>query len=214
VYAHPVKVAAGAMIGKAVYNVLSTKRKPRLTEPMVESMGDIDLLDFLRNSGRPLAKKLVEMVVGTNGRDVWKQSFAAPVLRESEPDRSHYQDRLTLLTGKGWFTLAGRAKIENEIAGKAGVHADDLIFYCAARAPGLQRIRQYVGVDPITTRIHRDEEQYRRIYSAHMNLWTCYVFVAPDMDLNRMGRVAKAASDLLELENDVDLRPKQLALFL
>ena len=205
VYAHPVKVAAGAMIGKAVCNVLATKGKPKLDEPMIEWMGDHDLLHFLQTAGRTLAKALADMVVGRGGRHLWKPAFGARVLRENVLDETHYQDRLTVLRQKKWF--------ETNIAKSAGIQPEQVIFYCPWKAPGLQRIRQYVGVDPATRQLHRDEEQYRRIYSAHLNLWTAYVFAPPELDRDRINRIAMAAQEVLELENEVDLRPKQLALF-
>jgi len=214
VYAHPVKVAAGAMIGKAVATMVANRRKNRLDESKIEWMGDGELLQFLRNSGCPLAKKLAEMVVGTGGRHVWKPAFGARVLREGERDQAHYRDRVSQLEQKAWFDLVGRANLEAKMAQKANCSADDLIFYCPGKAPGLQRIRQYVGLDPTTTELHRDEEPYRRIYEGHLKLWTVYVFVPPNSDRDTFSRVARAASEVLELQNEVDLRPKQLSLFL
>jgi uncharacterized protein len=212
VYAHPVKVAAGAMIGKAVSKVLALKRS-RFSESAIEWMGDHDLLQFLRSSRQPLAKRLVEMLVGKDGRSVWKPAFGGRVLRNGTPGQA-YKDQQSSLEERSWFDSAGRDTLEAKIGEKAGVSSENLIFYCPKKAPGLQRLRQYVALDPVTRVVQQDQELYARIYNAHINLWTAYVFVPPTVDRDTVTRVANAAASVLELENEVDLRPKQLGLFL
>lgn len=210
VYAHPVKVAAGAMIGKAVAKVLHSE-PARFGESDIEWMGDHDLLHSLLVSGIRIARQLAEMVVGREGRSIWKPAFGGRVLRDGT--LSQAKDRQSVLEDKRWFDSIGRETVETKIAQKAGVSADRLIFYCPRRAPGLQRLPQYVALDQNTRAVQQDQEPYRRIYSAHINLWTAYVFVPPDEDRDTVARVASAAATVLEMENEVDLRPKQLGLF-
>jgi len=60
----------------------------------------------------------------------------------------------------------------------------------------------------------RDEvhDPHVRIYSAHLRLWTVYVFVPPTADANVRNKVAEAAEDLTGLRNEIRFDRRQLLL--
>lgn len=58
VYTHPVKTAAGCMIGKALFEARRDDKDVKLSERAIEQMGDLELLLQLRNSANSSAKHL------------------------------------------------------------------------------------------------------------------------------------------------------------
>jgi len=113
VYTHPVKVVAGCMIGKALWEVLSDHKKPRLEESRLERMGDDELLYFLRDSGRPVAASLVS---GVLQRNLFKPAFRARALEPDQCDIKHYEIRQSRFREQGLLEPGTRSAIEVKIA--------------------------------------------------------------------------------------------------
>jgi hypothetical protein len=201
VYTHPVKVAAGAMIGRAVWSLMKRGRTRGLTEKELEWMGDNDLLAYLKASQRPLAKRLAEMVLR---RTLWKPAFQARALRPTELSERQYDARRSEFDGKGLLDPDRRAQLEARIASKAKRARDEVIVYCPPNAPGLQKIRQYVATGPGTDEVREAvHEPHLRIRSAHIGLWMVFVFVPPDLGQNDLRAVAEATEEVLGLKNDI-----------
>jgi hypothetical protein len=104
-------------------------------------------------------------------------------------------------------------KFERELSEKANLKSNDLIFYCPRKAPGFQKVRQSVALGPSSKAVHGGQEPYLRLRNSHLNLWTAYVFVPPDMEPDRVSCVARNAEEMLNLTNEANLGPKQLALY-
>lgn len=210
VYTHPVKVAAGAMIGKAVWEALHGRKKTRFNEETVERMGDNELLYFLRTTAGPLSKRLAEMVLQ---RHLWKPAFQSRALRPDECDATHYDAQLAQFAENGLLDPKKRAKIEQSIGKAAGLSANEIILYCPPRAPGLQKLLQRVAPAPGKGILRGDvHDPHMRIRKAHMGLWTVFVFVPPDKKPNTLNRVAEASEEILRLRNEVDFERRQLVL--
>lgn len=73
VYTHPAKVAAGAMLGKALRDNSKSRGSKRLTEEKLEAMGDDALLRFLGESTRELSSDLAKRLLE---RRLFKLYFA------------------------------------------------------------------------------------------------------------------------------------------
>ena len=210
VYSHPVKIAAGAMIGKAVWHALKYGKKPRLDERKIEWMGDNELLTYLKSGHRTVERALAEMVLQ---RALWKPAFQSRVLPPAECNDEHYDAKLRQFERMQFLGPRNRANVEGTIAKIAGLKADEVILYCPSKAPGLQRIRQYVAPGPKTKQV-RDEvsDPHLRIRNAHIALWTVFVFIPPDKEPNIRDKVAAASEEVLGLTNQVDFHRKQLVL--
>ena len=207
-YTHPVKVAAGCMVGKALSELLIDNKN--LSESAVERMGDNELLYFLRDSSKPIAKSLAD---GVLQRHLYKPIYCARALEQAQCNLNQYEVRQSHLNGLGLTDPKTRTDIEAKMARQAGLKPVDVIVYCPPKAPGLQKVRQYVETQPGREEV-RDAvcDPHVRIYSAHLRLWTVYVFVRPSIEQNTRNKVCQLFEDLIGLKNQIQFHRHQLLL--
>ncbi len=167
VYTHPAKTAAGCMVGKALWEAVSQQKDRRFDERRVERMGDDELIYSLRDSGKAVPKRLC---LGLLERDLYKPAFRSRALESQHCDLKHYEVRQAKFAKLGLFDPAKRASAEATIARQAGLKPPEVIVYCPRKAPGLQRVRQYVETKPDREEL-RDEahDPHLRIYSAPLD---------------------------------------------
>jgi hypothetical protein len=207
IYTHPAKIAAGAMLGKAVYEAIRG-RKPKFLESELERMGDIELLLRLRESGRTLCDDLASRLLN---RRLFKAAFRARALKLDQINMTSYRSRLEQFESKNYLTPVGRRKAEIEIARKiAGVRSKDLIVYISPRAPGLQKVTHYIetaqGRRETYDEVH---EPYDRIVKRHLRLWNVYVFVPDTMPQREFNAVGDIAQNYFMLSNEIEMNRRQ-----
>jgi HD superfamily phosphohydrolase len=213
VYTHPTKIAAGAMLGKAVSEELvpASKRKGNaLHERSVEWMGDAELVLRLRESSKPQVKSLAE---GFLERRLYRSAFRSNALAPNERGTSQYEARRSRFSDLGLLSPTSRLEHEATIARKSGLKPGEIIIYCPSAAPGLQRVRHYVSTKPGKAE-YRDEahDPHLRMLERHLGLWFVYVFVSPSCDRNEFNKAGEAAEEVLGLGNEIRIDRKQLVL--
>jgi HD superfamily phosphohydrolase/predicted Ser/Thr protein kinase len=194
VYCHRVKVAAGAMLGKAI--ALS-----ELTEAEIEKCGDDQLLFQLMSSRRAAVAQLAKLIWA---RQFYQEAFAARVLDPDEPNPQIGEKRAGI---KRLLSPKERLAVEAEIARKVkgSLNATDLVVYGTPGPPGFQRIKKFqdsnavLGADPKAIANWLAFTQ-----RGHFQLWRVYVFCR-DRDTRVQTKVADAASDVLGMSNDLQL---------
>jgi HD superfamily phosphohydrolase len=209
VYTHPAKIAAGAMLGKAIIHAISGK-KPEFDEHRLEWMGDDALLNQLVESKKASCKKIAEQI---RFRELFKTAFRASVLEAGERHHDQYTMRQESLRKAGLLDADSRTSKEEELAKTAGIDPLEVVLYCS-RPPGLQKIEQYVEQRPGDAE-RRDEvhRPYLRTYERHLGLWTAYVFTSVSPKKPEFGRLGEAAERIFGLKNQLAISRHQGVLF-
>lgn len=140
VYTHSAKVAADALLGKALYEYAPRGAK----DEQFDWLGDETLLATLAASKRGMVASYADQL---KYRHLPRAVFRANVLGQLERSQRHYDDRLGVLEGRGYLSPRGRATLEAEIAKEAGLQAQDVFFYCPRKAPGYRRAEHWVSSD-------------------------------------------------------------------
>jgi hypothetical protein len=105
-------------------------------------------------------------------------------------------------------------EIERLLARHAGYPEHQVIVYCSPKAPGLQRIRQYVERRPGTSELLDEVYQpFNAIYQRHFALWKVYVLCADMSDWHKSSMLAEKAEEVLGLPNELAISRKQGVLF-
>ena len=207
-YSHPKKIAAGAMIGKALAYA-HEQDASAFGEPSVEVMGDDELLLKLAGSPSPRAAAL--------GRAVLERKLYQPVYRgrvmSHRFDEAEYVRHQDMLSARGLVSPAGRAAFERDLANAAGVGDDQVVFYCSPKAPGAKAVskqgRVGEGSRPTKSDPMRDHVD---IFRRHLELWNIYVFVDPSLPLEKRQLLAKIVGDDFDRDNEVEISYRQTTL--
>ena len=208
VYTHPAKVAAGAMLGKALAQAAG--KKP-IDERTLEWLGDGTLLDRLSESRQQDTKKLAKRLVC---RDLFKQAFRATVLGPNELKQDVYVARLEQFKQKKLFGPQNRAAAERRLAEESRLKPSEVIIYCVDRVPGEKKLQHYVEHSPDDVRrIDEIQNPYFRALQRHLSLWIIYVFTSRDEGTPEFARLGEAAAKLFGLDNQLSSKPRQRLLF-
>jgi hypothetical protein len=79
----------------------------------------------------------------------------------------------------GVFEPKPRPELEAGLARTAGLEAEDVIVYCATRAPGYSRIEHWLAGRPGgATALDQASGPYLKIREQHFGLWDLWVFNA------------------------------------
>jgi uncharacterized protein len=209
VYTHPAKVAAGAMLGKAVAELMRSG-EDRLDPEDLEWMGDAELLVRLKSSPNRLCASLADRLLT---RRLYKPAFRARVIESADSGQLRYSTQTENLSGLGILDPEGRHSLDRIIAAKSSIGAGDVIVYCTPAPPGLKKFRHHVESGPDNTQI-RDEKHdpYHRMMMQHLPLWVVYVFLAPNHGQKNIIKVGGVAADVLQLPNEAGVDRKEAAL--
>lgn len=175
-FTHPAKLAAGAMLGKALTHALWSEGSSSLLEEQIEQMGDAELLLELKRSADPVVAELARMLMQ---RQLYKPVYRVQALDEHDADA--HEERREQFKEAGLFDPRKRLALEETLAKEAGVAPPNIIIYCPSSAPGLQKARQYVKEQSSGSLRMRDEVKNRSILERHRRLWTVYVFASPQL---------------------------------
>lgn len=190
VYTHPAKLAAGAMLGKALQEIV-TEIGAEPTEQLIETMGDDELLLWLMNGKETSRSHLLS-------RDLYKRrlfrlSYTAEAVPADDRNFDGYSNSQQWQKDLRADTPLGRAGVEREIAKNAGVPESDVIVYWPQKAPGLQKIRHYVQEAPDRKPSQARSALNSRMVERHLALWLIHVFTHPDLAKNKQDNVSIAA---------------------
>jgi uncharacterized protein len=195
VYFHHAKSATSAMISRAIWAALQDYGPKKLTVEKLCGMGDVDLLNWLAESGPPQAEQLGRML---QGRRLYKR--VDQVGREAvQADKT--RDRLEEMNRMFHENPADRTRIEDQIADLCGLRPGDVLIYCPDVGMNLKAANMLVtwrnDVRPLC---EIDEPLIRGrvagIIQSHENLWQCKVFIHPEQrdDREVLRRVRAVAS--------------------
>lgn len=201
VYTHPAKSAAGAMIGKSVFAAIS-EQTPKLNEPLIEWMGDNELVAYLKSHDNKMSAKLAKAI---ENRKLFKPAFKSGIIeKDHNADYGNLQRRTERFQKKGLFDPKKRDELENKIAKKAKIEPTDIILYCPPLAPGLQTLHNYVEIKPGKT-YFRDEahKAHDMFFKLHLGLWNIYAFVNPELNPDEKAKVGKIVSEELGMSNEI-----------
>jgi HD superfamily phosphohydrolase len=209
VYTHPAKLAAGAMIGKAL--ALAMEADPEtFAEAQIERWTDSDLLDRIAIEGPAPAQRLMNLY---RDRKLYRPAFRAHVLPRDGLTDDNYSARQVKMASFGLLEPGRRLCVERDIAKDASIADDDLIIYATRKAPGATSVRQRVlrgrGHVSVRDKIHKD---HRDIFKRHLALWRIYIFCRPGLASEKQELVASLGARRWEMNNDITHDRRQMDL--
>ncbi|WP_375477531.1 protein kinase [uncultured Jatrophihabitans sp.] len=199
VYTHSTKIAADAVLGKALTE-MSSPRGRAISDDTFTALGDEGLLALLESSRKPYVKELGRRL---RYRALPTAVYRALLLADHERTERGYQDMGATLENKGFFGVQGRAAIETELGRRSGVDRNRLFFYCPRKAPGYRRAEHWeeerMGLEPP---IRREPDHGSEFAARHLGLWEAWVFVA-EPTREEWKSVASASAEFLGFPNVV-----------
>jgi len=208
VYTHPAKIAAGAMLGKAVTLAIRGRGK-QLDARKIELLGDDELIGRLAATSADPIRRLGRAL---RERKLFKPCFRAGCLQGGDIDLERYAARREEWRNEGLFSPEGRLDIERKLAKKAKISSADVIFYCPSEAPGYQKIRHFVEREPGKTEPLADRVHLRAA-ERHLRLWSLYLFVSDDVTDEKRSALVEETSAVSGLKNEAETKPRQELLF-
>ncbi len=190
VYTHPAKIAASALLGKAMFEAMGPRTGGGLPlkEEAIEWMGDSTLLDRLSSSKREVVRSCAKQIMF---RRFPRGVYRGLLLAEGHRDEESYRNRRAWLQQLGATTPEGRAELERELASDARLHPRQVIVYCPVNAPGYQQAEHWVSERGVPT--NRADGLGEEIARRHLGLWELWVFLADVEDKAMHNRVADLA---------------------
>jgi len=205
VYTHPTKIAASALLGKALAAAMgipsSRGSKADFTEEEYEWFADAEVLSRLRASRKAVPRELGdELRRGVLPRPVYR----AQLLGDTNLNRDAYAARLRVLREGGYLEPGRRAELEAELARQVGLDPAEVVLYCPATAPGLQEVKHGVlrpgrpasALDPASPLLLNMDAK-------HLRLWGLWAFTRSE-DHNLGAELARVVEDRLGLPNLID----------
>lgn len=169
VYYHHTKVAAGAMISKAVELALDAGA---LSEPDLLELNDWTLLDRLARCGDPPIAALVERL---QRRALLKRGYVVSARSVDAAGRAG-------LVARYHEARAERRAAEDALAAALGAAAGEVIVYCPALTVMKEAAARVVtsrGVGALNDPADPAGAEIRALEERYAQLWRLYVFVAP-----------------------------------
>lgn len=175
VYYHHTKVAAGAMISKAVE---LAQEHGGLSEAELLHLNDWSLFERLKRT--PSAERpdprIVKMVERLERRTLLKRGYVISAATVPE-------DARRALIARFHQSAANRREAEELIAGDLGCDAAEVIVYCPALTvmkEAAALIRTPAGLARLNEEVHAPHSEIKALESRYAGLWRLYVFVPPE----------------------------------
>jgi HD superfamily phosphohydrolase len=216
VYSHPTKIAASAMLGKVLSNLLTggTRRNGQRIHAALESLGDINLLHYLTEYKSDIVSSIALMIYH---RQLYVPVYRSRLVTSMRDDNIHtiYEARKRHYKDIGLFDHERRTELEEKLAKSTGIPQQDIIVYCSPQAPGIKKVSYFTenerGVDYVNDASSMHIEYMRK----HIGLWHLYVFINPYTQVNLRKKLAYQAEIAFSSSNEIDIpiREPQLRLF-
>lgn len=168
VYTHHAKIAAGAMISKAVE--LAVRRGLRQED--MYALSDYTLFDYLvrtAGDGSPTARLIDRL----RRRDLLKRAY---VVSPETAGRQRQKDLIKQYSGIG----PARGALEEEIARRLGTAPEEVAIYCPPQSSFKEAdvlVRSRHGTVPFSRLPGPGHDEVRALKSQYADLWRFYVFV-------------------------------------
>lgn len=183
VYLHHAKIAAGAMISRAVE--LAVARG--LSEDQLYPLGDQTLFSFLqRFPARRPDPAIAGLIEGVSQRRLYKRAY---VLSPDTLGPAPRQELVQRYAGQS----REREMLEDAIARRAGIGLHEVIVYCPAASAFKEiavPVRSRLGVLPLARLAALTGGPADELARRYEHLWRFYVF-APARHLDRVARVTE-----------------------
>jgi HD superfamily phosphohydrolase len=209
IYTHPLKVAAGAMLGKAITEMAGSHDEIAALEEKLTWLGDDGIIDLLARSRTSTTRQIGRML---DKGQLYEPVYAARLLQDLS--EGAYVAKLRMLQDKQLFDPVGRAKEEKALAAAAKLENSEVVIYCASKCPGFQRVRQYIAHGAEVTIRDDENRSYRRVRDRHLALWSAYVFVAPWVSVGPRRVIEAKAKDLFGPANEIKADRREGMLFM
>jgi len=196
VYYHHTKVAAGAMVSKAVELALDASD---LSEAELLHLNDWTLLDRLLRAPQPAVAHLADRL---ERRDLLKRGYVisantVPPVERAELVRRYHESRRT------------RREAESTLAAAVGCAPGEVIIYCPALTvmkEAAALVQTPNGLQRLNDTEHAPASETRAIEERYARLWRFYAF-APAA---AAARVAPAAAELFGYESEYEARESRV----
>lgn len=193
VYYHHTKVAAGAMISKAVELSLN---EGQISLERLAEMDDWSLLHELGTSQHPTVSHLSQMI---RERTLYKRCY---ILHRDIAARDGAV--VSQLSPIYHYDIEARAQAESELCRISGLQDGQIIIYCPSPDMQLKEANVPIIGGPRHARLLTDvaerSSELQVLIDAHRRLWRFYVFVSPEA-AERIGRVAKVCEEYFGFAN-------------
>ena len=171
VYYHHTKVAAGAMISKAVE---LAGEHGALSEAELMAHSDGSLFEALKRTGAPPPdRRIARMIERLEHRELLKRGYVISAAKVGETDRRRLIDRYH-------FSSANRHAAEESLAAALGCDPAEIIVYCPALTlmkEAAARVRLPQGVMPLNSPQLEGTAEIQALEARYAALWRFYVFV-------------------------------------
>ncbi|MCR6484016.1 protein kinase [Amycolatopsis sp. OK19-0408] len=208
VYTHSAKIAASALLGKALFH--ATEGSRRLREEDIEQLGDETLLQRLVTSQKPVVTWSASQV---RNRILPRGVYRAVLLPENSRDQHAYNDKHAWLEAKNLISPHGRHKMEQELARRAGLEPQQVIVYCPPKAPGYRQVEHWVSKSREESPTRQGSELGGDIARKHLGLWEMWVFIVGVRDNDKRTKLADHAQDIFGMQNLINVYRRQGRLF-
>lgn len=193
VYYHHTKVAAGAMISKAVELSLD---EGRISLQLLAEMDDWSLLHELGVSRHPVVSHLSQMI---RERRLYKRCYI--LHRDAAVCDAAVVSQLSPIYH---YDTEARAQAESELCRICGLQEGQIIIYCPSPDMQLKEADIPIIGGPRHARSLADvaerSSELQVLIDAHRRLWRFYVFVSPEAS-ERLGQVARVCEDYFGFAN-------------
>jgi len=194
VYFHHAKITSGAMLGRAVFESLSSGE---LTEEALCEHSDDTLLQLLSRSKSATASRL--------GRALWRRKLHKQLHKYQEEEfwgaqAQDHSERILEEVLRSYTVPEHRKALEDQIAREAGAEEGDVLIYCPPKTMNLKpagmkvvwegRECEFRDIGDALTRPRLAE-----ILAAHERLWGVWILVSPVLD-EEQRRLVRMAFDL------------------
>lgn len=214
VYAHSMKFAAGAMLGKGLQAAAATKSNPFRQEDL-EWMGDSELLLRMKDSRVDVTRDMGTRLIH---RELYKPVYKGRVVNPAQADLSQVETRKHQLKDQlKILTPSDREQFEVTLAKACKLRPGQVIVYCPPEPPGLQKImKSWLETSPGKISNHENHGGHgvRVLRDRHIAMWAVYVFVDPDLDKHARNIVASEAQIMLGPENEIGQDSRKFVLAL
>jgi hypothetical protein len=181
VYFHHAKITSGAMLGRAVYEML---RGGEITEGMLYDHSDDTLVQTLTRSKAAVAAHL--------GGALWRRKLHKQLhkYQEEEFSGAQAQDHSEKILEDVVQTYADperRREFEDRIACEVGAQAGDILIYCPPKTMNLKLAGMKVIWEGRECEFREIGDPVIRprmaeILAAHERLWGVWILVSPELD--------------------------------
>jgi len=187
VYYHHTKVAAGAMISKAVE---LANEHAMADEDTLLKLNDWQLLEYLRAVPSAAAPdpRIVRLVDRLQRRALLKRGYVISALTVPEESRRTLVERFH-------DSLRNRHEAEEFLAQQIGADAAEVVVYCPALTvmkEAAALVRTPRGLQPLNEAERQRHSEISALEARYAALWRLYVFV-PEEHTARAAQAARAA---------------------